>query len=101
MKSDTPQENIKSFNIEKMAFRTDDVLDTQRARIKRKAHLLRAMALEGIDQTEIILTFQDDIELRTLRTRVVATGDDSIVLLHGQSLPIHCILDVEFVGSES
>jgi uncharacterized protein (UPF0248 family) len=100
MKSDTPQESIKSFNIEKMAFRTDDVLDTQRARIKRKAHLLRAMALEGIDQTEIILTFQDDIELRTLRTRVVATGDDSIVLLHGQSLPIHCILDVEFVGSE-
>ena len=100
MKSDTPQENIKSFNIEKMAFRSDDVLDTQRARIKRKAHLLRAMALEGIDQTEIILTFQDDIELRTLRTRVVATGDDSIVLLHGQSLPIHCILDVEFVGSE-
>lgn len=85
------------FDIESLSFRTEDVLENQRAKIRRKADLLKAMTLEGINQTEVILTFQDQIELRRMRTRVVATADDHVVLAHGQSLPIHSILDVEFL----
>lgn len=91
----------KYIDIEKLVFKSNDVLETQRARIKRKAQLLRAMMLEGLDQTEVILTFQDEVELKRLKTRVLATGDDSIVLSHGTTLPINCILDVEFLANES
>ncbi|MFM1998087.1 MAG: hypothetical protein RL204_34 [Bacteroidota bacterium] len=87
------------FSIEKHNFKSDDVLRNQRDRIKRKAQLLRAMTLEGIDQTEVILTYQDDLELKRMRTRVIVTADDSIVLDHGNTLPIHCILDVEFIDA--
>lgn len=97
MKSNTPE----YINLDKQIFKSNDVLDTQRARIKRKAQLLRAMMLEGLDQTEVILTFQDDVELKRVRARVMATGDDTIVLSHGEILPIHCILDVEFLANES
>jgi hypothetical protein len=85
------------FSIEKHNFKSDDVLRNQRDRIKRTAQLLRAMTLEGIDQTEVILTYQDDLELKRMRARVFVTADDSIVLDHGNTLPIHCILDVEFI----
>lgn len=84
-------------DLEALSFRSEDVLKNQRERIKRKADLLRAMTMEGINQTEVILTFQDQIELRRMRTRVIATGDDRIVLSQGQSLPIHSIVDVEFI----
>lgn len=85
-------------NIQSLSFKTEDVLADHRQRVKRKADLLRAMMLEGINQTEVILTFQDEVELRRVKTRVVATGDDRIVISEGQSLPIHSIVDVEFVN---
>lgn len=85
-------------NIESLSFKTEDVLNDHRQRIKRKADLLRAMMLEGMNQTEVILTFQDEVEIRKVKARVVATGDDRIVLSEGQSLPIHSIVDVEFLN---
>ena len=96
MKSENTSKQLR-FNIDEHSQKSDDVLSTQRDRIRRKAQLLRAMTLEGIDQTEVILTYQDQLELRRLRTRVLITGDDAIVLAQGTTLPIHCILDVEFI----
>lgn len=96
MKSENTPKQLR-FNIDEHSQKSDDVLSNQRDRIRRKAQLLRAMTLEGIDQTEVILTYQDQLELRRLRTRVLITGDDSIVLSQGTTLPIQCILDVEFI----
>ena len=96
MKSENNAKRFR-FNIDEHSQKSDDVLSSQRDRIRRKAQLLRAMTLEGIDQTEVILTYQDQLELRRLRTRVLVTGDDAIVLAQGTTLPIHCILDVEFI----
>lgn len=88
----------RAINIHQLSSYSEEVLQSQRQKIQRKAALLKAMTLEGIDQTEVILTYQDEIELRKMRTRVIATEDDSVVLQFGLTLPIHCILDVEFIS---
>lgn len=91
------KKNLSTINIHQLSTHSEEVLQNQRQKIKRKAALLKAMMLEGIDQTEVILTYQDQVELKKMKTRVIATEDDSVILPFGLILPIHCILDVEFL----
>jgi hypothetical protein len=80
----------------RMNFVDYDVLSSPREKIRRKANLLKAVALESLNKAEVILTVEDQHSCKKIRSRIVATGDDQVVLEKGFSLPIHCIHYVEF-----
>lgn len=84
------------FQIKALEFVTEDVLKTPRERMRRRAQLLQAVALESIGQTEVILHLESLPKQKKIRTKVVATGDDRVVLDKGLMIPIHCIYKVEF-----
>jgi hypothetical protein len=75
-----------------------DVLLSQSARLRRRAHLLRAVALESLEKTEVVLTLEHDFSCTKLRSRVIATGDENVVLERGISIPIRCIHRIEFLS---
>ena len=84
------------FQIKALEFVTEDVLKTPRERMRRRAQLLQAVALESIGQTEVILHLESLPKQKKIRTKIVATGDDRVVLDKGLMIPIHCIYMVEF-----
>jgi hypothetical protein len=75
-----------------------DVLLSNSARLRRRAHLLRAVALESLEQTEVVLTLEHDFSCTKLRSRIIATGDENVVLEKGLSIPIRCIHRIEFLS---
>lgn len=82
--------------INKLQFNPGDVLPSDRERIRRKARLLQALAMEGLGQAEVMLVLEDQECCRTVRTRIIAAGDERIVLERGVSIPIRCIHKVEW-----
>ncbi len=83
--------------ITKLNFKTNDVLQSERERVRRHAHLLKAAALDSFDGRAVILTVEDQNSIRKLRSRVMATGDNKIMLEQGLSIPVHCIHTIEFI----
>lgn len=80
----------------RLNFKEHDVLSSPREKLRRKANLLKAVALESISNAEVILTLEDQHSCKKIRSRIVATGDDQVMLDKGFSLPIYCIHHVEF-----
>jgi hypothetical protein len=83
-------------HISKMVFSEHEVLKSDRERILRMASLLKASTLESIHPTEVVLTLGAKHETAKIRARIMATGDERVVLDGGFSIPIHCIYTVEF-----
>jgi len=81
-----------------MEFQTADVLTSQRDRVRRHASLLRAAVLEGINECEVLLLVEDTKSVKKLRSRIIATGNDRVLLERGLSIPVHCIRQVEFLS---
>ena len=81
-----------------MDFKATDVLTSVRDKVKRQASLLRAALLDGLDQSEVLLVVEDTKSLKKVRSRIIATGNDRVLLERGLSIPIQCILDVEFLS---
>ncbi len=81
-----------------LKFKHTDVLTSERDRVKRKAKILVAQAIESRSKGEVILTMEDQHCQRKIKSRIIASGDDRVVLERGISLPIQCISDVEFLN---
>jgi hypothetical protein len=79
-----------------MVFKTQDVLATEKERIRRSASLLKAAVLDSLNKVEVILTLEDKESQKRLRSRIIATGNDRVMLDKGISIPVHCIRNVEF-----
>ena len=80
----------------RMVFKTQDVLNSERDRIRRSASLLKAAVLDSLSKVEVILTLEDKESQKKLRSRIIAAGNDRVMLEKGVSIPVQCILNVEF-----
>lgn len=74
-----------------------DVLETEPERIKRKASLIKAATLESISKTNVILYVASDDGCQKLKSRIIATGDNQILIERGFALPISSIYKVDFI----
>jgi acyl carrier protein len=79
-----------------MAFKADDVLKTEREKIRRRASLLKAALLDSLNHIEVVLTLEDKESLKLLRSRIIATGDERVMLDKGFTIPVQCIRQVDF-----
>lgn len=79
-----------------MSFKAEDVLKTEREKIRRQANLLKAALLDSLHHLEVILTFEDKESLKLLRSRIIATGDERVMLDKGLTIPVQCIRQVDF-----
>ena len=67
--------NIHSrYDIEtlaRMVFKTQDVLNTEKERIRRSASLLKAAVLDSLAKVEVVLTLEDKDSQKKLRSRII------------------------------
>jgi hypothetical protein len=82
--------------IARMVFKTQDVLNSEKERIRRSASLLKAAVLDSLNKVEVILTLEDKETQMKLRSRIIAAGNNRVMLDKGVSIPVHCIVNVEF-----
>lgn len=80
----------------RMVFKTQDVLNTEKERIRRSASLLKAAVLDSLSKVEVVLTLEDHESQKRLRSRIIATGNDRVMLDKGVSIPVNCIKHIEF-----
>jgi hypothetical protein len=80
----------------RMVFKTQDVLNTEKERIRRSASLLKAAVLDSLSKMEVVLTLEDHDSQKRLRSRIIATGNDRVMLDKGISIPVNCIKHIEF-----
>lgn len=80
----------------RMVFKTQDVLNTEKERIRRSASLLKAAVLDSLSKMEVVLTLEDHNSQKRLRSRIIATGNDRVMLDKGVSIPVNCIKHIEF-----
>jgi hypothetical protein len=45
---------------------------------------------------EVVLTLEDHDSQKRLRSRIIATGNDRVMLDKGVSIPVNCIKHIEF-----
>ena len=82
--------------IARMVFKTQDVLNSEKERIRRSASLLKAAVLDSLNKVEVILTLEDKETQMKLRSRMIAAGNNRVMLDKGVSIPVQCIVNVEF-----
>lgn len=80
----------------RMVFKADDVLKTNREKIRRQANLLKASVMDSLSNFEVVLTVEDKESLKLLRSRIIATGDERVMLDKGLTIPVNCIIQVDF-----
>jgi hypothetical protein len=74
----------------------EDVLKSVPQRVRRNAQLLKAATSEAYPGQEVIITVEDRSKCTRIRTQVVATGHDRVLLRGGISVPLACIHEVRF-----
>ena len=79
-----------------MQFPEMDVLLTDVERTKRRASLIKAATLESINPTEVILYIESNSGCQKIRSRIMATGDNQVIVERGFAIPIQSIHKVEF-----
>lgn len=82
--------------IQHLRFTASEVLCTERERVQRMASLLTASTLESIRPTTVRLRVRTDEEETEIVGRIMATGDERIMLDGGSTVPIHCIVSIHF-----
>jgi hypothetical protein len=75
---------------------SEDVLKSVPQRVRRNAQLLQAATTETYPGQEVIITIEEKTMCTRVRTQVVATGHDRVLLRGGISVPLACIHDVRF-----
>lgn len=73
-----------------------DVLLTERERIKRLADLYKAAALFNFKGAEVCLTILEGGERKQMNIAVMAAGSQSVMCSGGKSIPVQRILEVAF-----
>lgn len=84
------------YLIRKMVFNDHDVLTTTRERLLRSANLMKAAVLDSINSIAVVLVVEDRESQKKLRSRIIATGDQHVLLENGLTLPVNCIKHIEF-----
>lgn len=79
-----------------MVFKSTDVLVTEREKITRNAGLLKATVLDSLSEFQVVLVLEDMNSQKKLRSRIIATGNDRVMLEKGLTIPLFCIRSVEF-----
>jgi hypothetical protein len=74
----------------------EDVLKSVSQRVRRNAQLLKAATSETYPGQEVIITLEERTTCTRLRTQVLATGHDRVLLRGGISVPLACIHEVRF-----
>lgn len=75
-----------------------DVLISERDRIRRMADLYKAAALQSLSRQKVGITYQTSTETLCLKTGIVAAGPDSIICDTGESISVKRIRQVHFFG---
>lgn len=91
LKSDSDLQAIRQFK-----YRVTDVLEKPQDRIKRASSLMKATLLDTISDSEAIVVVLADNDVKKLRSRVIAVGNERVMLERGVSIPIASIREVEF-----
>lgn len=81
----------------RMVFKVDDVLKTNGEKIRRQANLLKASIIDSLSNFEVVFTVGDKESLKLLRSRIIATGDERAVPDKGLTIPVNCIIQVDFI----
>ncbi len=74
----------------------EDVLKGLAQRIRRNAQLLKAATSESFPGQEVIITIEDNKSCTRIKTQVIATGNERVLLRGGISVPLACIHEVRF-----
>ncbi|HEY8404635.1 MAG TPA: hypothetical protein VIK71_08500 [Flavobacteriales bacterium] len=91
LKSETDLQTIRQFK-----YHDTDVLDKPQDRIKRASSLMKAALLDTMSGSEAIVIIQSVNEVNKVRSRVIAVGNERVMLERGVSIPLGSIRDVEF-----
>lgn len=78
-------------------FPKEDVLKSDDEKKQRQQKLNKATAVGNLNHTKVAILFEDIHGLKRVETTIWATTEESIVLKKGSTIPIHRIVDVEFV----
>ncbi|MFN8777444.1 MAG: hypothetical protein ACK5XV_11825 [Flavobacteriales bacterium] len=97
MNHDARQDDL--LFLTELTFPDCDVLSNPRDQRIRKARLLQAAAQGNDSGAEVELILQDDFSCRQIRTRVLAAGDDRVLVDKGISIPLACISRVQILLS--
>ncbi len=91
----TTTKTIKKEQISSLAFiGTNDVLDNEVAKSKRKSDLYRAMILGNVYHVKCKLVFVSDDKIYKVDTTVWASTDNYVTLKGGTIIPVNSILEV-------
>lgn len=73
-----------------------DVLETTQDRLKRASGLMKAAVMDSLAGSDAVLVIQSIEDIKKIRSRVIAVGNERVMLERGVSIPLASILDVEF-----
>lgn len=73
-----------------------DVLEDHRERLRRASGLMKASLLDSISAAEVVLFIRSAEDVSQVHSRVIAVGDERVMLEEGVSIPVTSIMDVVF-----
>lgn len=73
-----------------------DALNTPNDKLNRASKLMKASLMDSISKSDAILIIQSQESMQKIRSRVIAVGNERVMLERGISIPLACIVDVEF-----
>ncbi len=91
LKEDNHLQLIRQFKYHKW-----DVLETTQDRLKRASGLMKAAVMDSLAGSDAVLVIQSIGDVRKIRARVIAVGNERVMLERGVSIPLSSILDIEF-----
>jgi hypothetical protein len=92
LKSENDLQVIRQFKYHEI-----DVLEKPQDRIKRASSLMKATLLDTLSGTEAIVIIQSINNIQKVRSRVIAVGNERVMLERGVSIPLASIREVEFL----
>lgn len=65
-------------------------------KLKRASNLMKAAVMDSVSGSEAILYIQVSEKIQKVRSRVIAVGNERVMLERGISIPVSSIIDIEF-----
>ncbi|MFI5204959.1 MAG: hypothetical protein ACHQF2_10725 [Flavobacteriales bacterium] len=87
---------IPKEDVAGLRFPSDDVISSDLAKKERMTKLFLATKLGNLEHGKIRIYFTDENGPKVVETTIWATGDKSVILKRGMTIPIHRITDVRF-----
>ena len=94
-------DNIHFEQVLGFQFLSDDVLQSKKEILQRKANLINAATLDSISNTEVILHITTDEGVKFVQSKIKAIGTRQVLIERGYALPIHGISKIEIVRAKT